>query len=102
MRFVMLHSRERPHPLQASRLIAFRLGWKINIVSRRSSYATADDIPVANSTERPGGEIKRRIEAVRFEHFLKLVAVIPLLPNEVSILRLVGAILMARTEDWTV
>ncbi|QFU07188.1 hypothetical protein PARPLA_00023 [Rhodobacteraceae bacterium THAF1] len=63
---------------------------------------TADDIPVTSSTKRLGGKIKRRIDVVGFEQFFKPVAVMPSLLNDVSILRLVGSILMARTEDWTV
>ncbi len=55
-----------------------------------------------NPIERLNGEIKRRTDVVGFGHSFGPVAVMPSLPNEASIRRLVGAILMEQTEEWTV
>uniref|UniRef100_A4WXZ8 Mutator family transposase n=1 Tax=Cereibacter sphaeroides (strain ATCC 17025 / ATH 2.4.3) TaxID=349102 RepID=A4WXZ8_CERS5 len=47
-------------------------------------------IPVTNPLERLNKEVKRRAD------------VLGSFPNEASIMRLIGAILMEQTKDWTV
>lgn len=49
-----------------------------------------DKISSTNPIERPDGEIKRRTN------------VVGIFPSEDAIIRLVGAILMERNDEWTV
>ena len=73
-------------PVPLSRLLAAYTGSS----GTRSNIGTGIIIPFTNPIERLNGEIKRRTDGVG------------IFPNEASIRRLGGAILMEQTEEWTV
>ena len=73
-------------PVPLSRMLAAYTGFD----ETRPNIGTEIIIPVTNPIERRNGEIKRRTD------------VVGIFPTEASIRRLVGAIIMEQTEEWTV
>lgn len=53
-----------------------------------------------NPIERLNKEVKRRADVVGFGRSLEPVAFMPSLPNEASIMRMIGAVRFEQNDEW--